>query len=506
MLCVGIPGYELDEPTARDLADLQPGAAILFARNVSTLAGTRALVRAVRDAIGGEAPALVCVDQEGGRVARLRFSEPDVPGMMALGATDDLALARRVGARHARDCAAIGANVDFAPVLDLALVAASTVVGTRSLGDDPACVAALGAAVVRGLASGGIASVAKHFPGHGATALDSHVVLPTIETSAAVLRSRDLVPFVAAIAAGARGVMSAHAIVSAIDPYRPATLSPHVLTDLLRGELGFAGVCFTDCLQMEAIARSTGTACGAVLALAAGADCCVISHDLALARDARDAIVAAIADGTLAPSRLHEAAGRVRALRAALAAEQPQRDAVDDGLDAVATMVAARAIAIVDGDVVLDATWPVTVVSFEGVASDGVATHAQARPSLSLALRRRRMRSELMRVSLEPDDDMAAMLLDVLGAQGERSIVIIARRAHVYPRQRALIAALLARAPHAVAVSALEPFDVPYLAGARGIACSFDDGDAAMEALADVLVGRACAVGRVPVAMRAIST
>lgn len=500
---MGLPQAALAAAAAEDLAQLGPSAVILFARNVTTLTATRELIAAARVAAGGDAPALACVDQEGGRVARLRFAEPGVPAMLALGATDDEKLAERVGARHARDIAAIGANVDFAPVLDLALVPASTVVGTRSLGDDPARVATLGAALVRGLQRGGIASVPKHFPGHGATALDSHEALPRIDTPAAVLRARDLVPFAAAFSAGARAVMSVHAIVADLDPERPATLSSRVLTTLLRDELGFAGVCFTDCLQMDAIARTTGTARGAVLALAAGADCCVVSGDLALARAARDAIVAAVGDGSLPYARLASAAGRVRALRNELAARVPDLSGSREAreLDDVARTVAARAVALVCGDVLLDLALPVTVVSFEGDAGDGVAANAAQRPSLSLALRRRRMRSELLRVPLEPDAAMREMLLEVLAAQGPRGIVLVARRAHRYAAQRATLAALLAAAPHAVAVSALEPFDVPLLRGARGVACTFDDGEASVDALADVLVGRATATGRVPVAL-----
>ncbi len=503
VLCVGLPGNDLDATSAEMLRDLQPGAIILFARNVTTCEATRALVDSACSATGEALRPLVCVDQEGGRVARLRFAELGVPAMLALGASDDEALAERVGARLGRDVTAIGGSVNFAPVLDLALAAESTVVGTRSLGDDPARVAILGAAVVRGMTASGVVSVPKHFPGHGATAIDSHVAMPTIETPAALVVSRDCAPFVTAFAAGARAVMTAHAIVTELDADMPATLSRRVITGLLRDELGFDGVCFTDCLQMEAIARTVGTARGAVLAIGAGADSCIISHDLALAREARDAIVAAVRDGTLAIDRLREASARVRALResAALAARAPLPDR--DDLDDVPALVAARGIHIVRGDVRLDLAKPVTVVSFEYDASDGVATHTEARPSLSLALRHRRVRSELLRVSRDPDPAMRAMLLDVLAGQGSRALVIVARRAHLLRAQRETIAELVAAAPHAIVISALEPFDVPTFGNARAVACSFDDGEAAMEALADVLTSRAIATGRMPVRLAA---
>lgn len=492
-LCVGVPASTLVERDRDDLRELGPGAVVLFARNVSTLAGTQALVGELR-AAGGASPPLVCVDQEGGRVLRLPFAVTAMPAMMALGATRNPVLAQRAAAHLAADLRAIGANVAFAPVLDLALAGGSTVIGTRSLGDDPRAVAELGAALVRGLESGGIVSVPKHFPGHGATAVDTHSALPTLATSLAELRERELVPFVAAFAAGARAVMSAHIVLSELDPARPATLSPRVLTTLLRDELGFGGACFTDCLQMGAVADGFGTARAAVLALVAGADCCIVSHDLALARDARDAIVAAVADGTLSYERLAQAAGRVRALRSTPAGPSDR-----SGGD-VAREVAARSITRVAGDVRLDPDSAVTVVSFEGVAADGIATGAAERPSLSLALRRRRMKSELLRVALEPDLAMREMLLAVLAIQATRNVVIVARRAHRYEAQRDAIAALLGQAPQAIAISALEPFDLPVLERARGVLCSYGDEEAAIDALADVLCGRSEATGTLPVA------
>jgi len=311
VLCVGLPQADLSAADGAELSALAPGAVVLFARNVSTLEGTRALLADARAAIGGDAPALGCVDQEGGRVVRLGFAAEAMPSMMALGATGNAALAERAGAQLASELRAIGANVDFAPALDLALEPQSTVVGTRSLGADPQVVAELGAALVRGLQGRGVAATVKHFPGHGATALDSHLTLPVVSAGLATLRTRELVPFAAAFAAGARALMAAHVVVPALDAERPASLSPRILGDLLRAEMRFEGVCFTDCLTMEAIARAPGTVRGAALALAAGADMALISHDLALGRAARDEIVAAVEAGTLPLERLHEAPPRV---------------------------------------------------------------------------------------------------------------------------------------------------------------------------------------------------
>ncbi len=508
-IVAGFPGDVASAETLAGLRDLGPGGIVLFERNVSNLAATRALVAAASAAAGGSFPALVCVDQEGGRVARLRFRSLGVPAMLALGAADDVALAERAGAALADDLRAVSANVDFAPVLDLALEPRSTVIGTRSFGDDPARAARLGAAVVRGLQSRGVAATAKHFPGHGATALDSHRELPVVAAAEAELRGRELLPFAAALAAGVRAVMTAHVLVPELDAQHPATLSPRILNGLLRSELGFDGVIFTDCLQMEAIASGIGTVAGGVAALAAGVDALLVSHDLALALALRDALVAAVSAGELPLERLAAAVRRIDALRAELARFSAGSETNcgsgagdEEGHDSGLSLeIATRAIALIRGRPHLDRARPVTVVSFEGEVRDGVARTAGERPSLSLALRQRNYRSELMRVALEPLDSEIAMLVEVLRAQSSRPLVVITRRAHLHAAQRRAIGALLAVAPEAIVVSALEPFDILAFEDATTVLCTFGDGEANVEALAAVLAGAAAAAGILPVAV-----
>jgi len=502
VLCVGLGAATLAENEREALETLGPGGIVLFARNVSTRERTQALAAAARDAIGGAAPALVCIDEEGGRVSRLHFGAT-LPAAMALGAAADEQLAERAGTVLAHRLRSVGVNVDFAPVLDLALDARSTVIGTRSFGDEPERAAALGSAFLRGLQCAGVAATVKHFPGHGATAADSHRELPIVTASAVTLQGRELVPFATAFAAGAAAVMTAHVVIRAFDAERPATLSPRVLTELLRAKLGFAGVCFTDCLEMDAIAKTVGTTRGAVLALAAGADCLLVSHDLALAREVRDAIVAAVDEGELPLARVEEAAARIAVLRRSFLSTGIATDGEAE-LDEVSREIARRAIVVVRGEPRLDPARPVTVISFEGAAGDGIALSAAERPSLSLALRRRRFRSELLRVPLatnEPNQAMRDLLLELLRTQGDRNVVVVARRAHLHEAQRAALDAVFVTAPHTVAISALEPFDVPALAGAETVVCTFGDDEASVEALADVLAGVATATGSMPVSL-----
>jgi beta-N-acetylhexosaminidase len=348
----------------------------------------------------------------------------------------------------------------------------------------------------------GVAATVKHFPGHGESDRDPHIDFPVRDAIAA----RDLQPFEATFATGALAAMSAHVVVREYGE-RPATLTPAILTGLLRDRLGFSGVAFTDCLQMDAIARGVGTARGAVLALAAGADALLVSHDLAVARDARDAIVAAVESGEVPRTRLEGAVARTDALRADLAGLRLLRETAaleeDDG---IAAEIARASIVCVRGDARLDPERPIAIVSFEGILADGIASTAAERPSLSLALRRRRFRSEYFRVAANPDAAMREMLLEVLGAQrahGERTLLIVARRAHLHAEQRELIDALLEIAPDAIGISALEPFDVPVFARARTVYATCGDEEPAIDALADVLAGRSDARGTLPIVLAA---
>ncbi len=473
VVCVGFDGARAAEAQLDELRDFGPGGVILFAPNIGSGADLRELVTAIR-AFDGLAP-LVAIDQEGGRVARIADESlvAPVPSAMALGACGDASVTEALGVRTGRDLARLGFSVNFAPCGDLALDPRNVVIGTRSYGEAPYDVARHAAAFARGLERGGVAAAIKHFPGHGATQVDSHLALPHTDVDAATLRMRDLVPFGTAISSEAISiVMTAHIVVDAIDPDVPATLSPRVLTGLLRGELGYDGVIATDCLEMEAIAGTIGTTEGALRALAAGADLLVISHSLAGAKAAVARIAAAVEEGSLPRTRLEAAAARVRALRERYATPMPCADALDDGL-ALRAMCAA--VTVIRGDLRLADGKPVTVISFEGTIVDGAAGPSTETPSLHAALRARRWKSEVMRVPLEPDDDDLDLLLSHLPSLGDRNFVVVMRRAHLYSRQRAAIDRILATVPGTILISAREPHDAALFPQARTIAAIYGD-------------------------------
>jgi beta-N-acetylhexosaminidase len=281
------------------------------------------------------------VDQEGGPVARLANLIPDMPAFMASGSVEDKTTVTQAHAGLGADLAALGFNLDYAPVADVTIGMADPTIRVRSAGSDPANVAATVTAAVDGLVSGGIVPAIKHFPGHGSVTSDSHTSLPVQSASVAQLEERDFIPFRDAIDAGAPVVMMAHIVVPEWGS-GPATLSP-ASYDYLRTEMGFTGAIVTDALNMEAIVASYGPGDAAVAALAAGADVLLIPADPAAAHAA---IVAAVQTGALPRERLDEAAARSILLmrwQAELEAPAPSDAAHAATFAAQATTVASAA-------------------------------------------------------------------------------------------------------------------------------------------------------------------
>jgi len=316
-LLPGFEGTELPDWLRARLANGLAGVC-LFATNVASPSQLLELTGAIRAA---NPRAVIAIDEEGGDVTRL-FQDvgSPYPGAAILGRLDDLALTRAVGERVGRQLRAVGVTLDFAPDADINSSDDNPVIGTRSFGADPALVARHTAAWIEGLQSTGVAAGAKHFPGHGDTATDSHLALPVVDLPLAVLRSRELLPFAAAIGAGTETIMTSHILLPQLDDV-PATFSARILGGLLRGELGFTGVIVSDALDMRGASGTTGIPDAAVRALAAGCDllCIGTANTDAQLGEIEAAIAASMSDGRLDPARLDDAVSRVAALGAAAA-------------------------------------------------------------------------------------------------------------------------------------------------------------------------------------------
>ncbi|WP_020663037.1 glycoside hydrolase family 3 protein [Amycolatopsis benzoatilytica] len=433
-----LPGYEGSAPPAwvrEGLADGIAGVA-LFPANLE--GGRQSLVRHAR-AVRAIAPdALIAVDEEGGDVTRLDYETGSAsPGNLALGEIDDPALTGRVAAEIAADLKACGVNFNLAPSIDVNSSPDNPIIGVRSFGADPERVGVHGASFIRAMQDEGVAAVAKHFPGHGDTVTDSHRSLPVVDCSEETFRQRELPPFVAAIRAKVRAMMTAHVLYPALDPDNPATLSRRLLHDLVRKELGYEGVLLSSAIAIEAGQGNPDIGAVAVRALRAGSDLLLLGpgDGEKLCAAIRSAVTEAVRSGELTAAVLETAAARVRALRESSA---PQRS----GLEA-----ARRAIRL-EGDVALLA--PAVVVELRAA---GNAAVGEAQWSLADRLAALDAAESTVRVHAdEPTPDQ------VLPASGP--VVLVARDAYRTPWQRDWLRKALALRPDAVLVAVGMPDDV----------------------------------------------
>jgi beta-N-acetylhexosaminidase len=439
------------------------GGVTLFGQNISTPDQVAALTASLRAAgalgaqgvqgVGGADDPVIAIDEEGGDVTRVAYSDGSpYPGNAALGAVDDVSLTRSVYHAIGADLAALGINFDLAPCADVLGSADSPAVGTRSFGADTDLVSRHTAAAVTGLQDAGVAACTKHFPGHGRTGTDSHEAIATIEGGLDELRRRDLPPFAAAIKAGTIAVMPSHLRVPELTGDLPATVSGAALTGLLRGELGFTGVIVSDALEMRATRDMFGIPTAAVLAVAAGTDLVCLGRDSSEEEylAVRSALVTAVRDGTLAGSRLEEAADRVARLRGGLAHTRPAATgpagAADDGArvrdrGGVGLAAARRAARMSGPRPVLRNPLIIEVEPRENIAAGrfgwGLGPWAPA--------------GSVRRVSAS-DGRSGGLAAGILAAAVGRPLVAVVRDAHRDQNTRSLITALLAARPELVLV------------------------------------------------------
>ena len=309
-VCVGFegdaPSNDLREVIARGVR-----AVILFARNVHDRAHVKQLVRDIK-ALSSE-PVLVCVDQEGGETVRLVDGFEPPPWMRDIGEGGP-AVAAQTGEKLGGILRDVGIDLNLAPVMDVDSNPGNPVIARRSFGAEPRHVGECGAALIRAMQACGVAACAKHFPGHGDTELDSHHELPVVGHTLARLKDIELPPFEAAVRAGVASIMTAHLRMDAFDLAVPATLSRRIVTDLLRGDLGFKGVVISDDLEMRGIAASFSPGEAAVAAVQAGVDLVLMCHTPGAQHEAIDALSAAIDSGVLAGETVRASAERRRVL------------------------------------------------------------------------------------------------------------------------------------------------------------------------------------------------
>jgi beta-N-acetylhexosaminidase len=461
VLQMGFGGTTAPAWVLRALSAGELGGAALFSRNLVAPEQIAALTAELRAA---NPEVLITIDEEGGDVTRLEVPRgSSYPGNLALGKVDDVALTEAVGRSIGRDLASVGVNFDYGPCVDVNANAENPVIGTRSFGSDSELVARHSAAYVRGVQSRGVVACAKHFPGHGDTAGDSHLGLPLVEYDE-VSELLHLAPFRAAIEAGVKAIMTAHILFPRHDPELPATMSHAILTGLLRERLGYQG--------LGAISGLYGVAEGTVRAIAAGCDAICWGGSYA-DEDTylylRNALVWAVHEGRLSPDRLSEAAERSRATARWSAQAQAAAAASAVEVDRSVGLTAARRALTVRGEVKPLAAAP-HVVEFSPVVSFAVAAGTPwglAEPLAKLLPGTTSTRIEaptthvesvgLMR-SLVTDQDAVVDVEPELAAAVGRPLVLAVRDLHRNPWILRAVETVKARRPDAVVVE----FGLPY--------------------------------------------
>lgn len=482
------------------------GGVVYFRRNIASVEQLADLSRSLQamPRRKPELPLFVAIDQEGGMVARLDHEGMSrIPGNMALGAADDPALTEEVARLAAKEMQQLGINFNFAPCVDVNNNPANPVIGVRSFGERPERVAVHGAAAVRGTQAQGVIATAKHFPGHGDTAVDSHRGLASVPHGKERLHQVELAPFREAIAAGVDAIMTAHVIFPAFEPEEiPATLSRRVLTGLLREELGFGGLIVTDCLEMQAIAGHYGIAEGAVRAIEAGADLVLVSHTLEEQRAAIERVVKAVRSGRISEARIDRSLERILALKAKRIGNTAQALSVATATAGPLTpeavsgemlrRAAERSVTLVKGagSLPIETDRPVLVVWPELRHRTEVDEPAVQPYTLADALRPLHGQVAAAVIGTEPSDEEIAAVLERCGSVGQIVVATYTAEGAIPEGQRTLVQRIQQLpGKRMIVVSTRNPYDLNAFPEIEAYLCLYENRPYSLDAAARVLLG-----------------
>lgn len=315
---VGFKGQEVDQHIKKMIQKYHVGGIILFSRNIkepSQVAKLTNDLQKLAKKAGYNQPLLICLDQENGIVRRLVNKVSIQPGAMAIAATHDPLNAKKVYAATARELKQLGINWDLAPDADVNSNPQNPVIGVRSFGDNSEIVKKYVQASIKGLQDNKVLACAKHFPGHGNTSTDSHLQLPLIDETYENLKTRDLIPFIAAIESNIKSIMVAHILFKKVDDQFPASLSSKIMSDILRDKLGFKNIIVTDDLEMKAISEKFGVSKAAVLSLKNGADLMMIAHDYEVQEKSIKRVAHAIKDQVISKEKINQSAERITRIK-----------------------------------------------------------------------------------------------------------------------------------------------------------------------------------------------
>lgn len=515
-MLIGFTGTELTPEVSDLIKEDMIGGIILFAHNVESpeqvLKLTEDLQSAARES-DHPYPLFVAIDQENGIVRRLRKGTTELPGNMLLGAIDDVESTRKVSRTTAEELKTVGVNMNLAPVLDVNNNPQNPVIGVRSFGETASHVAKHGAAFIQGHQDAGVMATAKHFPGHGDTAVDSHADLPVISHSMERLKEMELPPFVEAISQGVDSIMMSHIHFSTLDANEgiPASLSPNVTTGLLREELGYGGVVMTDCLEMNGVVKMTGTAEGALAALEAGADLLMVSHTHDLQVQVLDRIEKAVKNGEIDENMLDHAMDRIMRLKTEYLSwgKLPaQKTSVPASVGGEKHGTLAReqyelgVTLVVNENIIplkMDPSEKILVVTIKGQAHSPVEGDRRDIPYLAKKIQHFHSNMMQREIDKSPSDEEINAIL--ASAEEADQVILGSDYAYSEERQALLIRKLQRKHTSMVVVSMGTPYDIVNFPDVQAYLATYEHSVDALKAAVNIIFGQNQAKGKLPVSI-----
>ena len=495
LIMVGFEGTQASAAIETHIRERFVGGVVLFSRNIQSPQQTAELTNQLQrlaSVTARQIPLFIGIDQEGGWVVRLRDGATVLPGNMALGATDSTELAERAGEITAVELAAVGVNLNFAPVMDVNNNLHNPVIGRRSFGESSELVSRLGVAYIQGLQRNDVLATAKHFPGHGDTTVDSHFDLPTVSHDLERIHALELQPFRAAIDADVAAIMTAHIIYPALDADRPATISPTILTDLLRKELRFDGLIITDDMEMKAIDDRYRSGEAAVMAIEAGADIVMVLWTPTKQIEVFDALLSAVKSGRISQTRLDQSVERILKSKGTMFGrrfadvEAVGRTVGGEAHKQIAQTIASRAITVVRNrnnllPLKLEPETSVLILSESPILFDSF----KARHPNTIEVR-------------IPEKPEVEGILPQLIPQAENADVVIA--GIINDEQAALVQQMSVSTKTPVIVIALgSPYTLRGCPAVSASLAAYDLHDASVSAAVEVIVGAQEAQGKLPI-------
>jgi beta-N-acetylhexosaminidase len=502
----------LPEEVLKAIRHYHPAGFSLFrAFNIEQPAQVRQLTDSLQQVAREEnlPPFLIAADQEGGQLMAIGKGTTPLPGNLALGATASRELAYQAGLLLGRELAAMGINVNFAPICDVNINPENPVIGTRSFGEDPESVARLAAAMTAGIQAGGVAATAKHFPGHGDTTSDSHYGIPSVPHTLERLWQVEFPPFQAAIQEGVKIIMTAHLGLSAISGQEgiPSTLSPEVLKGLLRGELAYEGVIITDAMDMKAIKQGEGLGEDAVKAVAAGCDLLLLTTDPRDHRHVYNSLLKAYQSGLLERQEIINSDRRITALKEWLALQPVPPDLSVVGCahhQAVAAEIASASITLVRDQagilpLRLQERQRLAVIMPQPIDLTPADTSSYVKPVLANALRDFYPHVDEFIVPHSPDEQEISAIVERV--REYPAVVLGTINAYTLPRQASLVKAILDLGIPTIVVALRMPYDLQSFPHAPTYLCTYSLLEPSMLALAQVIAGKIHPRGKLPVSI-----